>query len=313
MIIEDLISVVIATYNGSRYLEEQLTSIFNQTYKNFEVIVCDDISTDDTIKILQEYEKKYRLRYYVNESRLGVVKNFEKAITYAQGKYIALSDQDDIWKPEKLELSLHLLKAIEQKDGEGKPALVFSDLAVVDDNLNIINNSYWDYMKLNPKNTQLNRVLVENVVTGCTALMNKATIDMALPIPKDAMMHDVWFLLVASYFGNVSYLLNRTVLYRQHTNNVVGAHQATLYQKIKSGILKIKNNDFLLLGPEIKQASSFYNAYIDKLSNQPNKLKILKAFIAIKDSSFLEKKYLIIKHQFYRCTLKKTVNILLRA
>lgn len=309
---EDLISVVIATYNGSKYLEEQLTSIFNQTYKNIEVVVCDDISTDNTVQILQNYQKKYRLRYYINNSRLGVIKNFEKAITYTQGKYVALSDQDDVWKPDKLELSLQHLKDIEKKYVDGKPTLVFSDLTVVDENLNIISNSYWKYMKLNPRNTQLNRVLVENVMTGCTALMNKATVNMALPIPKDAMMHDVWFLLVASCFGNVSYIPNKTVLYRQHSSNVLGANKIPLYQKIKNGIFKIKNKDFLLLGPEIKQANLFYNTYFDKLSHQKDKLEIIKAFISIKNSSFLKKKYLIIRHQFFRCTIRKTLNIFFR-
>src|SRR5574344_2136916 len=98
-----MISLALPTYNGEKYLREQLDSIFNQTMVPEEIVVVDDRSTDSTIQILEEYKQKYGLKYYINEQNLGYNKNFEKAITLCQGDYIALCDQDDVWLPEKIE------------------------------------------------------------------------------------------------------------------------------------------------------------------------------------------------------------------
>jgi glycosyltransferase involved in cell wall biosynthesis len=310
---QPLISVVVATYNGAKYLAAQLDSIFNQTYSNLEVIVCDDLSTDDTTQILREYEVKHGLRYFVNEARQGVVKNFERAISKAKGGYIALSDQDDVWLPQKLERSLQRLQQLEATGSAGEPALVFSDLTVVDENLRQLSPSYWHYMQLNPDNTKLNRILVENVVTGCTAFMNRATVNLALPIPRAAIMHDVWFLLVASSFGQVAYLPEPTVLYRQHSQNVVGARHKGLMQKLQSGLDKLSSNNFSLLQAEIEQARAFYEKYEKQLSAQPGRKAMLEDFITLKRSGFLTKKYRILKHSFYGSTLKKALNVLVRA
>jgi len=308
-----LISVVIATYNGAQYLAAQLDSIYNQTYFKIEVIVCDDKSTDATVEILQEYEKRHGLRYYVNATKQGVVKNFESAIAYANGSYIALADQDDVWLPDKLELSLQLLQKIEKEAVKNQPVVVFTDLTVVDAKLNIMHMSYWGFMKLNPKNTQLNRVLVENVLTGCTLLMNRTTVNLAVPMPAEALMHDVWLLLVASCFGSVGYLREPTVLYRQHSQNVVGAQKKNILKKIASGYTKLKQNRFSLLLPEIEQAKSFYNRYSDQLLGYSENKAILEAFISLKNQSVFKKKYVIWKHAFYGSTYKKALNILLRA
>lgn len=308
-----LISVVIATYNGSKFLPEQLDSIYNQTYKNIEVIVCDDKSTDATVEILKRYQETYGLRYYINEHTQGVIKNFEKGISYATGSYIALSDQDDVWLPNKLALSLDQLREVEGEYTTGGPAILFTDLAVVDEKLTPIHPSYWNYMQLNPAHTQLNRVLVENVVTGCTLLMNKAAVDLALPIPKEALMHDVWFLLVTTCFGKVTYLPEKTVLYRQHNQNVVGARQASWVQKLSSGYAKIKQRKFSLLEPEIKQAESFYRQYLQRLSADPEKQTVLKNFISLKGKDFFNRKYLLVRHAFYGSTWAKAVNVILRA
>jgi len=127
-----LISFALATYNGSKYLKEQLDSFYNQTYKNFEVIVVDDVSTDDTVKILEQYKRKYGLIYFVNSTNLGVTKNFEKAISMCSGEYIALADQDDIWLPKKLEI-LH--KNI------GDSSLIYSNACIINENSEIQNET----------------------------------------------------------------------------------------------------------------------------------------------------------------------------
>ncbi|WP_114778925.1 glycosyltransferase family 2 protein [Botryobacter ruber] len=308
-----LISVVMATYNGERYLEEQLESIFNQTYQNLEVIVCDDLSSDNTQQILEKYASHFRLCYTINKERQGAAQNFARAITQATGDYIALADQDDVWLPTKLEISLHKLQQLEASNGKDKPALVFSDLRVVDEKLAAISPSYWQFMQLVPTNHQLNKVLVENVATGCTMLLNKVTANLALPIPPEALMHDVWILLTATCFGKVAYLEEPTVLYRQHSNNVIGARSKSVVQKLKSGYIKLKQQNAGLLQPEIDQAKAFYTRYQKLVSNRPKAEETLTAFISLKEKDFIYRKVLILKYGFYGSTFRKALNVLLRA
>ncbi|WP_347156791.1 glycosyltransferase family 2 protein [Pontibacter chitinilyticus] len=307
-----LLSVVMATYNGGDFLEEQLTSIYNQTYGHLEVIVCDDGSTDATVAILQRFQRTHQLQYHINEKRQGVIKNFEKAISLAQGDYIALADQDDVWLPNKLTKSYKLLREIEQKSASALPAVVFTDLTVVDENLHLIHSSFWNYMKLNPNNTSLNRVLVENVATGCTLLMNKATVSLALPIPDAALMHDSWFMLVATCFGQIGYLPEQAMLYRQHARNVIGARQKMFFQKISGGLRKVRERQFSLLQQEIEQARAFYERFQQDQRLKSSDKAVLEAFICLKSLSVIRKKYFVLKHAFYGSTFKKALNVFLR-
>lgn len=136
------ISVVMATFNGARFLDEQLGSVLFQTVQPLEVIVCDDRSDDETVSIVESWMDRLPLKYYVNESRLGVVRNFQRACSLAtEGNYIALCDQDDIWKPDKLEKSRI---ALEKIDDHSSPAMVYTDMEVVDENKKLLNVSFWN-------------------------------------------------------------------------------------------------------------------------------------------------------------------------
>src|ERR1700741_8897 len=136
---EPAISVVMTTYNGERFLVQQIESILSQTLPPKEIIVCDDGSSDGTVNILEKYRKSHSIIYHVNEKRLGVVNNFKKAVSFTSpGNYVALSDQDDIWLPEKLERSATALSTID--DGK-TPAMIYSDLIVIDQDKNILNGS----------------------------------------------------------------------------------------------------------------------------------------------------------------------------
>ena len=128
------IDILLATYNGEEYLEEQLNSILNQTYKNFNLIISDDNSTDSTVKILDKYSKKdSRIIVYKQNRNLGVVSNFEFLLSKVESKYFMFSDQDDIWIETKIEKSINKLE-------ETNSDIVFTDLMVVDDKLNVLYN-----------------------------------------------------------------------------------------------------------------------------------------------------------------------------
>ena len=126
-----MISIALPTYNGEKYIREQLDSIYNQTLVPDEVVVVDDCSTDNTVNILEEYSQRYGLKYFVNDSNIGYNKNFEKAIRLCAGDYIALSDQDDVWFPTKIQVSYDAIS----KFPKDRPALVSSFVEQVDANL----------------------------------------------------------------------------------------------------------------------------------------------------------------------------------
>ncbi|RNI22453.1 glycosyltransferase family 2 protein [Rufibacter latericius] len=311
---QPLISVVLATYNGEKYIREQLDSVFGQTYQNLEVLVFDDGSSDATLDILQDIARhQKKLKVHTNSQKVGVVRNFSRAIEAATGEYIGLCDQDDVWLPEKLYKSLECIQEMEEQTSKETPCLVFTDLKVVDKHLRLLDDSYWHYMGLNPGNHQFHRALVENVATGCTILCNRATRNLAVPIPKGALMHDVWLLLTASYLGEVRFLPEPTVLYRQHSQNAVGASRKGFLQNLYIVLEKAMANNLSLLSGEINQAQLFYDHHQNWLTQFPAKLKLLEAFISLKKKGVLERKYQMVKHGFFRSSLKHTISLLLRA
>lgn len=200
------ISIALTTYNGEKYLQEQLESIYNQTFNNFEVIVCDDCSSDRTVSILEEYRKKYGLRYYVNDQNIGFVKNFEKAISLCKGEYIALSDQDDIWKSTKLETLLSNI---------GDAFLITSDAELIDESGVLFHESFRRYSKLYVVlNKQFESLLFHNFVQGATLMFRNELLKIALPFPDGIGYHDWWLALCASYHNKIIYYDKPLIRYR---------------------------------------------------------------------------------------------------
>jgi len=209
---DSLISIAMCTYNGEVYLKHQLDSILNQSYKNIELIIVDDISTDNTLNILREYAKTdNRIKIYENEQNLGFIKNFERAISLCSGEFIALSDQDDIWKPQKLEyFYTHINNNI----------LIYSDAILIDENEKKLNK-----MLISPKKNMIsgnnNRAFIfSNCVSGNTLMFKKELTQHILPIPKEINYHDVWIAFVATTYGTITYSDEAMVYYRQHSNQI---------------------------------------------------------------------------------------------
>ena len=231
---KEKIDILLATYNGEKYLKEQLDSILNQTYKNIRIIISDDCSKDTTPEILKEYQKKDdRIELHIQKNNLGVVKNIEFLLKQVKSPYYMLADQDDYWLPEKSEKSLEKLK-------EEKADLVFGDLEVVDKNLNTMYSSFNDYMLLTRKiNKYINSYKVNylyNCITGCTVLAKKETIEKIIPLPTNSkrVLHDHWIGLMVALNGKLAYVPEKYIRYRQHGNNEVGT------DKISHGFKKLK-------------------------------------------------------------------------
>ena len=252
-----MISIGLCSHQGANYLDEQLESITNQNLLPMEVVICDDASSDSTIKIIINLSKSascpYRL--YQNEKCLGTLRNFSKVISLCKADYIDLCDQDDVWLPDKLRLSLQAMKEAEEKFGSQVPLLVHTDLAVIDADGETIAPSFIKLRRLKPRDDNpLPRLLAQNFVTGSTVLINRSLAEAALPIPKEAMMHDWWLALVAAATGKIVYIDRPTVLYRQHETNVIGAGGFFTLENLKR-LSDIKSRERELVA-SIKQASA---------------------------------------------------------
>ena len=221
------IDILLATYNGEEYIKEQIDSILNQTYSNFRLLISDDNSTDKTLEIIRDYEKKDdRIKVFENKENNGVIKNFEFLLKQVDSDLYMLSDQDDVWYENKIEETYRKLK-------EDDADLVFTDLEVVDENLNTIYSSMNNYKgltnKINKTIGSYKLVYLYNVITGCTILSKKKFIKEILPLPNDTknLLHDMWIGLVIALKGKISYLNKPTIKYRQHGANEIGTKKVS--------------------------------------------------------------------------------------
>jgi glycosyltransferase involved in cell wall biosynthesis len=222
------IDILLSTYNGQAFLEELLRSLENQTCNHWRLLVRDDGSVDNTLQILDAVRKRNPNRVSVLEDQqnhLGPLKSFELLLQNSEADYQLFCDQDDVWIPEKIQLSLEKMQALE-KANPCKPAMVFSDLTVTDSHLKKLHNSFWKYTRVNPENIHnVYKLLVNNPVVGCTVMINKAVKSLVLPFPEDALMHDWWTALQISQKGVIDYLPDSTILYRVHDRNTIGAEE----------------------------------------------------------------------------------------
>lgn len=245
---KEIIDVLLATYNGEKYLKEQIDSILNQTYQNINLIISDDGSSDNTVQILRDYEQKdERVKVHYQKENLGYIKNFEFLLKQVQNDLYMLADQDDIWLPEKIEKTYQQLKS-QNAD------LVFGDLEVVNENLDTIYESFNDYMKLNRKikkyltSYQVNYLY--NCVTGCTVMSKKKFIEDILPMPSQSkyVIHDHWLGIMISLNGKLAYMPERYIKYRQHGNNEIGtekvSHKFTKLDQVRDLFMEVKVDVF---------------------------------------------------------------------
>lgn len=208
-----LVSVVIATYNGERFLAEQLESILNQTYSNIEIIAVDDCSTDNTVAILKEYAAAdSRIKVVVNDANIGYVKNFEKGLKLASGDYIAPSDQDDIWKKEKIEMLLGQMEGHE---------IVYSNSELIDSNGQSLHKKLSDIKRLLSFDDCLTYA-IGNTAAGHAMILTREVANRSYPFPT-MIPHDYWLGFVATCKQPIRFVDIPLVLYRQHAANVFGA------------------------------------------------------------------------------------------
>jgi glycosyltransferase involved in cell wall biosynthesis len=200
-------SVCMATYNGEKYIKDQLETILSQLGEQDELIISDDSSTDSTLDIITAFQDP-RIRIIKNQLFKSPIYNFENALKHATGDFLFLSDQDDIWLPSKLETMKKYLSMYD---------LVVCDCSYVDDDMSLILESYFEWRNAGPgllKNLYKNRYL------GCCMAFNRKVLNLSLPFPKDIPMHDIWIGIVGDMYCTSFFLKEKLMLYRRHSNNV---------------------------------------------------------------------------------------------
>ncbi len=320
-----MITVLLASWQGELYIEEQLDSILGQISgepselqsgattklqaENLQILVSDDGSTDSTREILEQYAERYPGRIHLNhrsperkakeleEGIPAAAGNFFWLLSQADDDYVMLSDQDDVWKKNKVEVLLKEIKKLETQHGTDCPILVHSDMEVVDLNLNMIQKSFFQYQRCNPNRTSFSELLVENSVTGGAVMMNRALVQLLKKRPAACFMHDWWIALTASCFGVISYVKEPLYLYRQHGNNTLGAKETGSFEDVKERLdrsAQVEENYRKMAA----QAHAFGRMYGELMSEKQK--ATLRAYLALRYQSPAGRLKNIVKNRFYK-------------
>jgi glycosyltransferase involved in cell wall biosynthesis len=244
------LSILLSTYNSELFLKEQINSLLFQTVKDWVLYIRDDGSTDNTIILIEDYCKNHDNIILIKDelSNLGTKNSFMKLLSNVDSEYYLFCDHDDVWLPFKIERTLLKMKETESLH-PNKPILIFTDLKVVDANLNLINSSLWTYQKTDPQHSKNTYFLsIANPVTGCTIMINKKAKEVSLPMSPKSLMHDLWIALNVSKYGFIDFVPEPTMLYRQHRVNVIGAKKTNfMYYFLRLKNLKNVLRDNILM------------------------------------------------------------------
>ncbi len=259
-------AILLSTFNGEKYIAQQIESILNQTYYNLKIYIRDDGSTDSTIKIIKNYESRDpRIIVLDSHVNLGCAMSFIELASKVESDIYLFCDQDDLWKEDKVERAVQSLV-----DCKNTPTLYHTDLDVVDSNLTDLGISFYQLKRLNPQLGDCSSLYIENFVVGCTIGFNRKLRDLAVS-PELSVnglaMHDWWFALVAHLFGQIKYDDYSSLLYRQHEGNQIGAQNRTITNKVRRILNGSYFDDFKKYRSKVgNQARSLLFIYGDKLS-----------------------------------------------
>lgn len=259
------VQILLSTYNGEKFIKEQLDSLVGQEYNEIDILVRDDGSKDSTVEILDDFKNKFSNIEIIKGKNIGVKKSFLELIELASKEvdYFFFCDQDDFWEKYKVSSAVSMM----EKEDKLIPIMYFSKLKIVDQELNLLRESPDPEMGIGYENA-----IIQNIATGCTIGINQAMVrflKLDLPNPDKIVMHDAWIYLVASAFGKILYDDRGHILYRQHDSNAVGMTTSKF-----SGIQK-RYEHFKVerkTKPYSSQAEEFYNKYYNQLDKEKQAL-----------------------------------------
>ena len=288
------ISIALGVYNGARFLEQQVNSYFSQHHSRWDLLVRDDQSQDNSLQILKCLTVKEGQITFVGEcaGNQGVSRNFSLLLESARDsscEYVALSDQDDVWEDHKLQEQLAAMQQLESQFPD-TPVLVHSDMQVVNEDLQPIAPSYMRYQGIrHVTENPLQVLLVQNYVTGCTILVNRRLLEIALPIPDEAVLHDWWLALCGTVFGKTAYIDKPLLKYRQHGNNVVGAKNIrNLINPFKTNYLQFWQEGQSRISGSLQQAQALASRMRERGCDNQD-LTIVEKYARLRDFTPLQR------------------------
>ena len=290
------IDILMATYNGEKYLVEQLDSIINQTYRNWNLLIRDDNSTDKTLEIIQNYHKKdKRIKILKdNKGNLGIVRNFEELLKSSESEFIMFSDQDDIWVENKLDMYLKMIEKIKNKG-----FMIHSDAILFDKNKsNILKDTFISKKAINKG---LENVFFNYFVQGATILISKEIKNFILPFPKEVYLHDRYIHLISELFFERIFVNKALIYYRQHGDNQIGAKN-TIRELLSKRYFDERDRQLIKV---------IYNKYGSLLTE--DKKKLIEEYFKITD---IEKnrfnRFLNLKKSKINIPLKKQISFIVK-
>jgi hypothetical protein len=312
----DNVNILMSVRNGERYLAEQIDSIRSQTVDGWHLSMRDNGSTDGTLRLMREYVTRDPTRFDLFQAKTAgdsAVESFASLLNSARAGYIMFADGDDLWMRDKIERSLKAMKSAEAELGTHVPILVHSDLVVVGDDLKPISESFRRYHHLDPvMGHRLNRILLQNVVVGCTAMLNPALTALARPIPEGILGQDWWAALIASAFGRIIYLENPTVLYRRHGRTETSViHYKTGWRRPLMATI-----EDLLSGKRVRerlltviaQAAKFLDRFEKSLSLEHEEM--VRAFVGLSKQDILARRRTVLRNGFFMHGLRRNLSLL---
>ena len=307
LVAEHEIAILLATYNGGKYLREQLNSILSQTYTKWHLYIHDDGSKDNTIEILKDYQLRYpdKVTIVEGEPTGGAKNNFYFLLKRVDASLYMFSDQDDVWQPNKIETEVN---AWEQNKADDIPVLVFTDLKIVNQNLDVVSDSLWMYYKFNTENIRMQSLILQNVVTGCTMLFNRKLREMMIMYKNidNVPMHDKWGAMIALQFGKMIRIGEQTILYRQHENNAVGAQESKGLSYVKRKLQHIN---------DLKEKYAFTRRqakeFCESFKLDENKYCTLVEYSKLDDVNKIKRLFYYSKKRFFTNRINQIIGIIL--
>lgn len=305
------VDILLATYNGAKYLREQLASLVAQTHTDWRLIVRDDGSDDGSIDVVRQWADDAKCELLVlkdGDTRIGPAQSFGRLLARSDAPYFAFCDQDDFWRENKIERLLDEIQTLEVNFGETTPLLVHCDLEIVDAKLNSTGKLLWQQSRIStvsfgksaPNKRARSGLLLQNVVTGCAALGNAELRRRATPLPENVHVHDWWVALIAAHFGAICGVPDPLVRYRQHGANTIGASAwdpVSMSKRFLSDPVAAIKKISVVLGKLQRQARCFVDAFGNSL-DESDRRAILE-FATLSDRGLIKRKTFMISRGIY--------------
>lgn len=312
------IDIAIPAYNCAAWLDNLMESILQQNVDQWRIVARDDASTDGTATRLAAWKQRLGERMTMvdgsDRRNLGPVGNYDAILSATTSPWVMLADSDDVWRPGKLALTVQAMRAAEATQGTGTPVLVFTDAQVVDEQLQPVAESYWRWSRANlAASNVFHRLIVDCPAISSTMMVNRALIDLALPMPGAVWSQDWWAMMVAAAFGQIVKLDEQTILYRRHsTNDSLEPYAATttgMVRRLLAAPSSARKKVHRLIDQIAPQAGAFAERFHDELS--ASDLAALKAASRLPYVGGIQRRWSVARHGLWFGSLPKNVGLML--